>query len=172
MSPERRYELFLLGLHCVKRTALAFRRKLPFNVDIDDLRMEGVVVVLEALRKWDDDGSAQFSSYLFTRLRGVMTDFIRHNYGAKAVISPNCFDVYSTAFATDKSTFTKNMLAKLMLLDLKTKSLTLEDKLILELYFMRGHSQHEIARRTGKAFSTICYRIAKAVNKVRKENKI
>lgn len=61
----------------VRRLALRLATKLPSNVELDDLIQAGMMGLLDAARRFQDDKGAQFTSYAITRINGAMMDELR-----------------------------------------------------------------------------------------------
>lgn len=71
----------LLALHAslVRRLALQLIAKLPASVELDDLIQVGMMGLLEAAEKYQDDQGAKFETYASQRIRGAMLDELRAN---------------------------------------------------------------------------------------------
>lgn len=63
----------------VRRLALQLIAKLPANVDLDDLIQAGMLGLLDAASRYQDDQGAQFETYATQRIRGAMLDELRAN---------------------------------------------------------------------------------------------
>lgn len=63
----------------VRRIAHHMIAKLPPSVDIDDLIQSGMIGLLDAINRFEDDQGAQFSTYAAQRIRGAMLDELREN---------------------------------------------------------------------------------------------
>jgi RNA polymerase sigma factor for flagellar operon FliA len=61
----------------VKRLAHQLRAKLPPSVEVDDLIQAGMIGLLDAVRRYEDDHGAQFETYAVQRIRGAMLDELR-----------------------------------------------------------------------------------------------
>ena len=61
----------------VKRLAQQMKAKLPPNVEVDDLVQAGMMGLLDAVNRYDDDQGAQFETYAVQRIRGAMLDELR-----------------------------------------------------------------------------------------------
>lgn len=64
-------------LPLVKRIAYHLMTRLPANVEADDLIQVGMIGLLGALERYDDDQGAQFETYASQRIRGAMLDELR-----------------------------------------------------------------------------------------------
>ncbi|HCE39888.1 MAG: RNA polymerase sigma factor FliA [Alcanivorax sp.] len=64
-------------LPAVRRQALALQVKLPSGIDLDDLIQAGTVGLLDALRRFDPNAGASFSTFASQRIRGAMIDELR-----------------------------------------------------------------------------------------------
>lgn len=62
----------------VRRLALQMIAKLPASVEVDDLIQVGMMGLLDALRKYQDEGF-KFETYAGQRIRGAMLDELRRN---------------------------------------------------------------------------------------------
>ncbi len=63
----------------VKRIALHLLARLPRNVLLDDLMQAGMIGLLEAARKYDQQKGASFETFVGIRIRGAMLDEVRRN---------------------------------------------------------------------------------------------
>ena len=63
----------------VRRLALQLIAKLPASVDLDDLIQAGMMGLLEAASRYQDDQGAKFETYASQRIRGAMLDELRAN---------------------------------------------------------------------------------------------
>jgi RNA polymerase sigma factor for flagellar operon FliA len=69
----------LLGIHAplVKRLAHKMRAKLPPSVEVDDLIQAGMIGLLDAINRYEENHGAQFETYAVQRIRGAMLDELR-----------------------------------------------------------------------------------------------
>ena len=63
----------------VRRLALQLIAKLPASVDLDDLIQAGMMGLLDAASRYQDDQGAKFETYASQRIRGAMLDELRAN---------------------------------------------------------------------------------------------
>jgi len=63
----------------VRRLALHMIVKLPASVELDDLIQVGLMGLLEAAERFQDDQDAKFETYASQRIRGAMLDELRAN---------------------------------------------------------------------------------------------
>ena len=63
----------------VKRIAFHMKAKLPEQVMVDDLIQSGMIGLIEAAKKFDENQGASFETYAGIRIRGAMLDEIRKN---------------------------------------------------------------------------------------------
>ena len=63
----------------VRRLALQLMAKLPASVDLDDLIQAGMIGLLDAASRYQDDQGAKFETYASQRIRGAMLDELRTN---------------------------------------------------------------------------------------------
>ena len=63
----------------VRRLALQLIAKLPANVELDDLIQAGMMGLLDAAGRYQDDQGAKFETYASQRIRGAMLDELRAN---------------------------------------------------------------------------------------------
>lgn len=63
----------------VRRLALQLIAKLPASVDLDDLIQAGMLGLLDAAKRYQDDLGAKFETYASQRIRGAMLDELRAN---------------------------------------------------------------------------------------------
>jgi RNA polymerase sigma factor for flagellar operon FliA len=63
----------------VKRLAHQMKAKLPASVEVDDLVQAGMIGLLDAISRYEEDHGAQFETYAVLRIRGAMLDELRSN---------------------------------------------------------------------------------------------
>ncbi|HUH40597.1 MAG TPA: RNA polymerase sigma factor FliA [Castellaniella sp.] len=61
----------------VRRQALSLIGRLPASVELDDLMQAGMMGLLDAIRRYQQQPDAQFETYAVTRIRGAMLDELR-----------------------------------------------------------------------------------------------
>ncbi len=61
----------------VARIARQLARRMPPNIEVDDLIQAGMVGLLEAAQRYEASGSASFETYARFRIRGAILDFAR-----------------------------------------------------------------------------------------------
>jgi RNA polymerase sigma factor for flagellar operon FliA len=61
----------------VKRLAHQMKAKLPPSVEVDDLIQAGMIGLLDAINRYEDNHGAQFETYAVLRIRGAMLDELR-----------------------------------------------------------------------------------------------
>ena len=61
----------------VKRLAHQMKAKLPPSVEVDDLIQAGMMGLLDAINRYEDNHGAQFETYAVLRIRGAMLDELR-----------------------------------------------------------------------------------------------
>ena len=61
----------------VKKTAYQMKAKLPASVEVDDLIQAGMMGLLDAVKKFQDNLGAQFETYAVQRIRGSIIDELR-----------------------------------------------------------------------------------------------
>ncbi|TFV93904.1 RNA polymerase sigma factor FliA [Oxalobacteraceae bacterium OM1] len=71
----------LLKAHAplVKKLAHQMMAKLPPSVDVDDLIQAGMIGLLDAVNRYEDNHGAQFETYAVQRIRGAMLDELRNS---------------------------------------------------------------------------------------------
>ena len=74
-----REDLVRLGLPLVRRMAFRMARRLPPNVDVNDLIGAGTEGLLKAVAHYDPDRYPHFEPYAKTRIRGAILDELRAN---------------------------------------------------------------------------------------------
>jgi RNA polymerase sigma factor for flagellar operon FliA len=55
------------------------KAKLPASVEVDDLIQAGMIGLLDAISRYEEDHGAQFETYAVLRIRGAMLDELRSN---------------------------------------------------------------------------------------------
>ncbi|MBT2326660.1 RNA polymerase sigma factor FliA [Variovorax paradoxus] len=63
----------------VRRIALQMIAKLPASVELDDLIQAGMIGLLDASTRYEDNRGAQFETFASQRIRGAMLDELRAN---------------------------------------------------------------------------------------------
>jgi RNA polymerase sigma factor for flagellar operon FliA len=63
----------------VKRLAHQMKAKLPPSVEVDDLIQAGMIGLLDAIQRYEENHGAQFETYAVLRIRGAMLDELRSN---------------------------------------------------------------------------------------------
>ena len=76
---KEREELIRQGLPLVRRMAFRMARRLPPNVDVNDLIGAGTEGLLKAVQYYDAERYPQFEPYAKTRIRGAILDELRAN---------------------------------------------------------------------------------------------
>jgi RNA polymerase sigma factor FliA len=61
----------------VKKLAHQMKAKLPPSVEVDDLIQAGMIGLLDAVNRYEDNHGAQFETYAVQRIRGAMLDELR-----------------------------------------------------------------------------------------------
>lgn len=61
----------------VKRLAHQMKAKLPPSVEVDDLVQAGMMGLLDAVSRYEENHGAQFETYAVQRIRGAMLDELR-----------------------------------------------------------------------------------------------
>ncbi|WP_036169504.1 RNA polymerase sigma factor FliA [Massilia sp. 9096] len=61
----------------VKRLAHQMKAKLPASVEVDDLMQAGMIGLLDAINRYEENHGAQFETYAVLRIRGAMLDELR-----------------------------------------------------------------------------------------------
>jgi RNA polymerase sigma factor for flagellar operon FliA len=72
-----REELINKYFHLVKYVAGRISQNLPPNVEISDLINDGVIGLIDAVEKYDDDRGVKFETYAITRINGAIIDALR-----------------------------------------------------------------------------------------------
>lgn len=63
----------------VKRLAHHMKAKLPASVEVDDLVQAGMIGLLDAINRYEEEHGAQFETYAVLRIRGAMLDELRNS---------------------------------------------------------------------------------------------
>jgi len=72
-----REEVIHRYMHLVKYVAGRISVNLPPNVELNDLSNDGVVGLIDAIEKYDDDRGVKFETYAITRIHGAIIDALR-----------------------------------------------------------------------------------------------
>ena len=70
-------ELVMRYVYIVKSIALQMRDVYVSFAQIDDMVNEGVLVIMNALDKFDFEKNVKFETYIFKRIRGMIIDLAR-----------------------------------------------------------------------------------------------
>jgi RNA polymerase sigma factor for flagellar operon FliA len=71
-------DLLTAYMPMVKRLAHHMMGRLPPSVEEDDMVQAGMIGLLDAISRYNEDQSAQFEAYAIQRIRGSMIDELRH----------------------------------------------------------------------------------------------
>lgn len=63
----------------VMKIAKSIKRKLPSNIDFDDLVQAGFIGLIEAKKTYQEDHGASFETYASIRVKGAILDDLRRN---------------------------------------------------------------------------------------------
>jgi RNA polymerase sigma factor for flagellar operon FliA len=63
----------------VKKLAHQMKAKLPPSVEVDDLIQAGMIGLLDAVGRYEENHGAQFETYAVQRIRGAMLDELRNS---------------------------------------------------------------------------------------------
>ncbi len=90
MKPDRSSHRYVIGgvelsreeivhkyLHLVKYVAGRISVNLPPNVELNDLINDGILGLIDAIEKYDDDRGVKFETYAITRINGAILDALR-----------------------------------------------------------------------------------------------
>jgi RNA polymerase sigma factor FliA len=66
-------------LPLVKKLAFHMKAKLPPSVEVDDLIQAGMMGLLDAITRYEENHGAQFETYAVLRIRGAMLDELRNS---------------------------------------------------------------------------------------------
>ncbi len=70
-------KLVLAHADMVRKIAYQIKAKLPANIEIDDLMQAGMIGLLDASDKFQDNQGAQFATYAGQRIHGAIMDELR-----------------------------------------------------------------------------------------------
>jgi RNA polymerase sigma factor for flagellar operon FliA len=76
-SELSREEIVHKYLHLVKYVAGRISINLPPNVEINDLVNDGILGLIDAIEKYDDERGVKFETYAITRINGAILDALR-----------------------------------------------------------------------------------------------
>ena len=72
-----REEVIHRYIHLVKYVAGRVAVNLPPNVELNDLISDGVIGLIDAIEKYDDERGVKFETYAITRINGAILDALR-----------------------------------------------------------------------------------------------
>lgn len=67
------------GITFVKKIAFSMKKKLPREIELNDLFQSGMIGLLEAKKNFDSEYGVNFHQFALLRVRGAMIDFLRKN---------------------------------------------------------------------------------------------
>jgi len=76
-QPYSREEAVTKFLHLVRYVAGRISINLPPNVEINDLINDGILGLIDAIEKYDDERGVKFETYAITRINGAILDALR-----------------------------------------------------------------------------------------------
>jgi RNA polymerase sigma factor for flagellar operon FliA len=76
-SAYTREEVIHRYIHLVKYVAGRISLNLPPNVELNDLISDGVIGLIDAIEKYDDERGVKFETYAITRIHGAILDALR-----------------------------------------------------------------------------------------------
>jgi len=79
----------------VKKIAYQLKAKLPPSVELDDLVQAGMIGLLDAINRYEDNHGAQFQTYAAQRVRGAMLDELRSADWLPRSVRKNMRDIES-----------------------------------------------------------------------------
>ena len=74
---QTREEIITKYLHLVRYVAGRISINLPPNVEINDLINDGILGLIDAIEKFDDERGVKFETYAITRINGAILDALR-----------------------------------------------------------------------------------------------
>lgn len=63
----------------VRKLAYSVKKKLPAEIEVNDLIQSGMMGLLEAKKNFDENYGVNFDQFAFIRIKGAMIDFLRKN---------------------------------------------------------------------------------------------
>ena len=78
IGTRAREALILEHADLVRRIGYRLVRRLPSQVEVDDLIQAGMVGLIEAARRYGPRANATFATFAGSRIRGAMVDFLRN----------------------------------------------------------------------------------------------
>lgn len=97
-------ELTLRYLHIVRAIAIQMRDVYVGFTQLDDIINEGVIVLMNALDKYDPSQNAKFETYVSWRIRGMIIDIARKQDWVPRNIRKSCKDIQEKTMEIYKST--------------------------------------------------------------------
>ena len=76
---DKQNDLVIAHADMVKKMAHQIKAKLPPNVEVDDLIQAGMMGLIDAASKYQDDQGAQFKTYASQRVHGAIMDELRRS---------------------------------------------------------------------------------------------
>lgn len=130
--------------------------------DKDDLYQEGLIALLSAIRSYDPDKGASFSTYAESCIKRRLIDTIG-NSRYSGFLSLDDFEFDDIQVSPEES-FIENEAYKDLLRDIKSKLSRYESN-VLDLY-LSGYSHSEIADKLGKPVESVYNAIQRIRQKI------
>jgi RNA polymerase sigma factor for flagellar operon FliA len=96
-------ELLKQHVGLVKKIGCQLKARLPASVELDDLIQAGMMGLLDAVNRYEDDHGAQFVTYASQRIRGAMLDELRSADWLPRGVRKNMRDVESAIHALEQT---------------------------------------------------------------------
>lgn len=101
-KPDTKNTLLMQNSTLVKKIAYQLKAKLPASVELDDLIQVGMMGLLDAVNRYEDNHGAQFVTYASQRIRGAMLDELRSNDWLPRSMRKNMRDVETAIQALEQ----------------------------------------------------------------------
>ena len=102
-KPDVQNTMLMQNAGLVKKIAYQLKAKLPASVELDDLIQVGMMGLLDAVNRYDNNHGAQFVTYASQRIRGAMLDDLRSNDWLPRSIRKNMRTVETAIHALEQS---------------------------------------------------------------------
>jgi RNA polymerase sigma factor (sigma-70 family) len=136
-----------------KSLAIAAKKKLPSNYDLDDLTSVAYLGLVEAANRFSEDKQTQFSTFAYLRIQGSILDFLRkEKYN-------NNVDLTNEPFYQDK--FESSLFDKI------ETELGSRAAKVIRLRFVDEYSMKEIGKEIGIAESRVSQLLSEYVIQIR-----
>lgn len=156
----------------VRRQALALISRLPASVELDDLMQAGMIGLLDAVRRYQQQADAQFETYAVTRIRGAMLDELRAQDWLPRSVRTKSRSIESSIQVLGHRLMrpaTESEIAEEMGLELSAYQLLLEEARGVQVLMAEDLVQHREGRESASALEGVTGNVAGPLDQLMQE---